>query len=122
MSEKGRPGSTWDALLFPNQRRGRDSKTGEGVEQRVEAVRSVEEASTEACASTQSDVAGPKVDRAVVHLDRADDVARLTRAIELAANAGEWQVVKMLGGQLEALTRAAAGNVVELSTTRRGRC
>lgn len=48
-----------------------------------------------------------------------DNVARLTRAIGLAADAGQWAVVTMLGGQLEALTRAAAGNVVDLSAARR---
>lgn len=55
----------------------------------------------------------------MVHVDRDDDVTRLTRAIELAAEAQQWQVVKMLGGQLEALTRAAAGNVVDLEAARR---
>ncbi|MBS2013536.1 MAG: hypothetical protein JST00_11645 [Deltaproteobacteria bacterium] len=57
----------------------------------------------------------------MVHVDRDDDVARLTRAIELAAQAQEWQVVTMLGEQLKALTRAAAGNVVDLEAARRGR-
>jgi hypothetical protein len=56
----------------------------------------------------------------MVHVDR-DDVSRLTHAIDLAARAGEWQVVKMLGAQLEALTRAAAGNVVVLDAARRAR-
>src|SRR3712207_8927913 len=51
---------------------------------------------------SQSDAGRPEVDRAMVHVDRDDDVARLTRAIELAAQAQEWQVVKMLGAQLEA--------------------
>lgn len=53
----------------------------------------------------------------MANVDRDDDTARLTREIDLAAKAGEWQVVKMLGGQLEALTRA--GNVVDLEAARR---
>lgn len=57
----------------------------------------------------------------MVHVDRDVDVARLARAIELAAQAQEWQVVKMLGGQLQALTQSAAGNVIELHGSRRRR-
>jgi len=51
----------------------------------------------------------------MVHVDRDDDVARLTRAIELAAQAQEWQVVKILGAQLEAVTAASATNVVSIN-------
>ena len=53
-----------------------------------------------------------KVDRKV---DRSeDDVSWLTRAIERASAAEQWDVVRLLGGQLEALTRAP--NVVGFST------
>lgn len=55
----------------------------------------------------------------MVHVDRADNVDRLTRSIALAAEAGQWAVVELLGRQLEAVTRASAGNVVDLSARRR---
>ena len=57
----------------------------------------------------------------MVHVDRDDDVARLTRAIEHATQAGEWTLATRLIGQLERITRAAAGNVVELEAARRSR-
>jgi hypothetical protein len=57
----------------------------------------------------------------MVHVDHDDDVARLTRAIELAAQAQEWQVVKILGAQLEAVTAASATNVVSINERRRSK-
>ena len=53
----------------------------------------------------------------------SSDVARLTGAIAKAADAGQWPIVELLGRQLEALTRAAAGNVLdfEAEAKRRGR-
>lgn len=51
--------------------------------------------------------------------DAEDDVARLTKAIAAAADAGQWSIVELLGRQLEALTRARAGNVVDLAEARR---
>lgn len=56
----------------------------------------------------------------MVHVDRDEDVARLTRAIEHATQAAEWALAARLIGQLERITRAAAGNVVELEAARRG--
>jgi len=62
------------------------------------------------------------VTRVDQRVDRPDaDVSRLTLAIERATAAEQWQIVELLGRQLDALTRARAGNVVDLETVRRGR-
>ena len=44
-----------------------------------------------------------------------DSVERLAMAIERASAAGQWAIVELLGRQLEALTRAHAGNVVDIA-------
>lgn len=47
--------------------------------------------------------------------------ADLAAAIRAASDAGRWDVVVMLGRQLEALTLADAGNVRPLNVERWGR-
>lgn len=71
-------------------------------------------------ASTRTDVDTREVARDGGPVDESP-VDRLARAIDRASAAGEWSIVELLGRQLEALTRASAGNVVDLAEARRGR-
>ncbi len=67
--------------------------------------------------TTQDHVPGPEPRATLAQLDDSD-VGRLTRAVALAAEAGQWAVVELLGRQLEAMSRAAAPNVVDLASRR----
>jgi hypothetical protein len=50
-----------------------------------------------------------------------DDESVLLHALQEAANAGQWDVVRILGKELEARRLARAGNVVQLDAGRRRR-
>jgi hypothetical protein len=96
-----------------NQCRRRESKPGDpqisGEKWPVESTQVVD-----------SKRATPRVHDAPVELDTAVDtqseepLERLTTAIVLASQAGQWAVVQTLAKQLEALTVARAGNVIPL--------